>query len=68
MFRSISACLLAAGTISGCANLPETAVDGYCSTGTMVSCPELAGNGDCQPCPSERQPIGVTGAPLAPST
>jgi hypothetical protein len=51
MFRSIIACFLVASTISGCANLPVSAVNGYCVGGSMASCPELEGNGDCQPCP-----------------
>ena len=55
MFRSIIACFLAAGTISGCADLRASTIDGYCSTDSVASCPELEGNGDCQPCPSERQ-------------
>ena len=61
MFRSIIAWFLVAGTISGCADLPASAVNEYRLTDSMVSCPELEGNGDCQPYLNERQAIEVTG-------
>jgi hypothetical protein len=61
MFRSIIACYLLAGTISGCAGLPASAVNEYRLTGSMISCSELEGNGDCQPYTSERHAIELTG-------
>jgi hypothetical protein len=53
MLRVIILCLLAAGTATGCANLrPSSMATGYCSTGSDRGCPELQGDGDCQPCPT----------------
>jgi len=51
MLRGITTCLLAAGVLAGCANLKAPAWGtGYCSTGSNRTCPELDGDGDCQPC------------------
>jgi hypothetical protein len=53
MLRVTIPSLLAAGAAIGCANLqPSSMAAGYCSTGSDRSCPELRGNGDCQPCPT----------------
>jgi hypothetical protein len=52
MLRVTAMCLLAAGAAAGCANLQSSSTaKGYCSTGSERSCPELHGEGDCQPCP-----------------
>jgi hypothetical protein len=51
MLRLTITCLLAAGAFAGCANLKTPAyATGYCSIGSNRSCPELEGDGDCQPC------------------
>jgi hypothetical protein len=53
MLRVTIMCLLAAGAAAGCANLQTSSMAaGYCSTGSDRSCPELQGDGDCQPCPT----------------
>jgi hypothetical protein len=50
MLRVTITCLLATGALAGCANLqaPNWAA-GYCSVGSNRNCPELEGDGDCQP-------------------
>jgi hypothetical protein len=51
MLRATITCLLAAGALAGCANLKSPAwAGGYCSLGSNRNCPELEGDGDCQPC------------------
>jgi hypothetical protein len=51
MLRVTITCLLAAGVIAGCANLKGPAwASGYCSIGSNRNCPELEGDGNCQPC------------------
>jgi hypothetical protein len=61
MLRVTIMCLLAAGSAAGCANLqPSSMAAGYCSTGSDRSCPELQGNGDCQPCPARTVAAGRT--------
>jgi hypothetical protein len=53
MLRATIMCLLTAGATAGCANLqPSSMAAGYCSTASDRSCPELQGDGDCQPCPT----------------
>ncbi len=51
MLRFTITCLLAAGSIAGCANLKTPALaSGYCTIGSNRNCPELDGDGNCQPC------------------
>jgi hypothetical protein len=53
MLRFMIVCLLVVGAATGCANLKSPSLaTGYCLTGTGRSCPELEGDGDCQPCPT----------------
>jgi len=52
MVRITILCLLLAGAIAGRAHLKSPSLArGYCSTGSNRSCPEVDGEGDCQPCP-----------------
>jgi hypothetical protein len=53
MLRVTITCLLAGVAAAGCVNFkPPSWAAGYCTTGSNRSCPELEGDGDCQPCPT----------------
>jgi hypothetical protein len=55
MTQVSAASLLAILLLSGCVTVQHSSADSYCLVSSGEPCAEVAGSGDCQPCPAARE-------------